>query len=69
METDLKEFLVSRGATKKTLDCLVKEEIVSMEFFSQLMPKHFDHLLSSNKVSLGQHIILTGLSCTENLIG
>ena len=33
METDFKEFLVSRGATKNTLDCLVKEKIVSMEFF------------------------------------
>ena len=60
-----KEFRVFRGATK-TLDCL---QIVSWRFFCTAGAEALRLCVCqvANKVSLGQHIELTGLSCTGNL--
>ena len=66
MEQELKNFLVAGGKHSTTLECLTGEDVCTKDHFLALLPKHFDHLLENNKVSLGQHLQLTRLCYDEN---
>lgn len=66
MEPELKKFLVVGGIHSATLECLTREDVCTKDYFLALLPKHFDHLLESNKVSVGQHLLLTRLCYGEN---
>ena len=63
MEPVLKDFLVAGGIHSATLECLTGEDVCTKDYFLALLPKHFDHLLGSNKVSVGQ---LTRLCYGDN---
>ena len=56
---ELKEFLFSGGVNEKNVECLTREAIKQ---FTELLPKHFDHLMN---ISFGQYLLLTGLSSSR----
>ena len=59
METSLYDFLYKEGITKKTIDVLMEEEIVSLDIFAALKEQHFQLLLP--KLRVGQHALVCRL--------